>query len=280
MRDGWSIKQLIRKIVLSRTYQLSCQVDESNQQLDPDNRQLWRSTPRRLSVEAIRDSILAISGQLNLDPPHSSSVTDLGDQMVRGVALEKLQPTNNHRSIYLPVVRDYLPDLFDRFDFPSPSLVSGRRMATNVPAQALYLRNSPFVTEQALHAARRLLSNGEEETVLASGEEETGKSDAGSTVDGATDDGSAQVEARVDRAMRWVLARPATEAESQAALALILPILSAEPAIENGAEAAWAALFRALFATAEFRYLVDIDSSVDATKITSVRAVFLREETP
>jgi hypothetical protein len=279
MRDGWSIKQLIRKIVLSRTYQLSSQVDESNQQLDPDNRHLWRSTPRRLSVEAIRDSILAISGQLNLDPPHSSSVTDLGDQMVRGVALEKLQPTNNHRSIYLPVVRDYLPDLFDRFDFPSPSLVSGRRMATNVPAQALYLRNSPFVMEQALHAARRL---------MASGEEETGKSDAGSAVDGSTVDGAAQVKARVDRAMRRVLARPATEAERQAALALILPILSAEPAIENGAEAAWAALFRALFATAEFRYLVDIESSVDssvdslvgATKITSVHAAFLREETP
>ncbi|MEO2049350.1 MAG: DUF1553 domain-containing protein [Pirellulales bacterium] len=280
MRDGWSIKQLIQKIVLSRTYQLSCQVDESNQQLDPGYRQLWRGTPRRLSGEAGCDSILAISGQLNLDPPHSSSVTDLGDQMVRGIALEKLQPTNNHRSIYLPVVRDYLPDLFDRFDFPSPSLVSGRRMATNVPAQALYLRNSPFVTEQALHTARRL---------LASGEEETGKSDAGSTAEGATTggattDGAALVEARVDRAMRWALARPATEAERQAALALILPILSAEPAIENGAEAAWAALFRALFATAEFRYLVDIeswvDSSVDASKITSVRAAFLREETP
>ncbi len=223
MHEGWSVKQMIRAIVLSRTYQLSCQVDEANMQLDPDNRQLWRSTPRRLSVEAIRDAILAVSGQLDLDPPKSSSVTDLGDQMVRGVALEKLQPANNHRSIYLPVVRDYLPDLFDRFDFPSPSLVSGHRGATNVPAQALYLRNSPFVTEQALHAARRL---------LASGGETEDKSGAESTVNRA-----AVNEARIDKVMRWVLARPATDLERQAALALILPILNAEPAIDNGAEA-------------------------------------------
>ena len=151
----------VRAIVTSRTYQLSCQVDAAGIELDPDNRLLWRSTPRRLSVEAIRDAILAVSGQLEVDPPQGSPVTGLGDQMVRGVDPEKLQPPSNHRSVYLPVVRDYLPDLFDQFDFPSPSLVSGQRTVTNVPAQALYLRNSSFVAEQALQAARRLLASPE-----------------------------------------------------------------------------------------------------------------------
>ncbi|HIG29384.1 MAG TPA: DUF1553 domain-containing protein [Verrucomicrobiales bacterium] len=254
MGDGWSIKRMIRTIVLSRTYQLSCQVHTANLKRDPGNKLLWRSTPRRLSVEAIRDAILTISGQLDLTPPRSSSVTLLGDQMVRGVALEKLQPTNHHRSIYLPVVRDYLPDLFDRFDFPSPSLVSGRRMATNVPSQALYLRNSTFVAEQALHAAKRLLTH------------------------------KINDEAQIDQAMRWVFSRKATDIEREATLALILPIQKAAPAIENGETIAWASLFRALFATAEFRYLVDIESPDDSTsistQITAFDSVLSHEKNP
>ncbi len=232
MQDGWSIKRTIRKIVLSRTYQLSCATNEKNQNVDPENRLLWCATPRRLPVEIIRDAILAVSGQLDVKPPIGSPITALGDQMVRGVDVKKLQPPSNHRSVYLPVVRDYAPDMFDRFDFPSSSLVSGKRAVTNVPSQALFLRNSKFVTEQANHAARRLLADK-----------------------AATDDA-----ARVDLAMRWAFSRAPTEEERQDAFKLLKLILKAKKEIKNRDANAWAALFQSLFATAEFRYLVDIES--------------------
>ncbi|NOY43439.1 MAG: DUF1553 domain-containing protein [Planctomycetes bacterium] len=232
MQDGWSIKRTIRKIVLSRTYQLSCATNEKNQNVDPENRLLWCATPRRLPVEIIRDAILAVSGQLDIKPPTGSPVTALGDQMVRGIDVKKLQPPSNHRSIYLPVVRDYAPDMFDRFDFPSSSLVSGKRAVTNVPSQALFLRNSEFVTQQANHAARRLLA----------------------------DKAAADDAARVDLAMRWAFSRAPTDEERQDALKLLEPILKAKAEIKDRDASAWATLFQSLFATAEFRYLVDIKS--------------------
>ena len=227
MEDGWSIKDTIRKIVLSRTYQLSCAACVENEQVDPENRLLWRSTPRRLPVEMIRDAILAVSGELKLDRPSGSPVTALGDQLVRGVDTKKLQPPSSHRSVYLPVVRDYAPEMFDRFDFPSSSLVSGKRAVTNVPSQALFLRNSEFVATQAEHAAKRLLAN---------------KS--------VTTDAD-----RIDLALRWAFARPATLEESEAALHLL------EAA--TGEVKAWTALFLSLYSTAEFRYLVDIEEKGD-----------------
>ncbi len=231
MDDGWSIKRVVRKIVLSRTYQLSSATNEQNEQIDPENRLLWRSTPRRLPVEVIRDAILAVSGQLDLDRPTGSPVTVLGDQLVRGVDMKKLQPASNHRSVYLPVVRDYAPEMFDRFDFPSSSLVSGKRAVTNVPSQALFLRNSEFVVTQTEHAAKRLLAD------------ESAINDA----------------ARVDLAMRWAFSRAATEEESEGALQLLESIRKADVEMEDRDAKAWAALFRSLYATAEFRYLVDIN---------------------
>jgi len=232
-QEGWSVKRIIRTVMLSRVYQLSCDRDAENVKLDPDNRLLWRATPRRLEAEAIRDAVLAVSGQLDLDPWNGSAVTTLGDQLVRGVDTEKIQPSSNHRSVYLPVVRDYVPEVFDQFDFPSPSLVSGRRSVTNVPSQALYLRNSTFIAEQAKHAARRLLASKE-----------------------AADDA-----ARVDLAARWALGRGATDAERTAALQLIQQELIPQEKPHDGDNAvnAWAAWFHTLFITAEFRYLVDMN---------------------
>jgi len=232
MQEGWSIKQLIRNITTSHTYQLSSNANEQNMQIDPANNLLWRCSTRRLPVEVMRDAILAVSGQLDIAPPQGSTVTGLGDQMVRGVDTKKLQPPSNHRSVYLPVVRDYAPDMFDRFDFPSSALVSGKRATTNTPSQGLFLRNSEFVSEQASHAARRLLAD---------------KSVA--------DDAS-----RVDLAMRWVAGRGALDVEREEAIKLIDPIRKSETEIKDKDVAAWATLFQALFATAEFRYLVDIEA--------------------
>ncbi len=231
MEQGWSVKRMIRSIVLSRTYQLGCGFNAAQMSNDPDNRLLWRSTPRRLPVEIIRDAILAVSGQLEIDPPHGSSVTALGDRIVRNIGSEKLHPPNNHRGVYLPVVRNYASDMFDRFDFPSAALVSGKRAVTNVPTQALFLRNSDFVAKQANHAARRLLADKQ-----------------------AADDAN-----RIDLAMRWSFSRSATQTEREEALKLIAPIQKSKAKIEDRDVAAWAVLFQALFTTAEFRYLVDIE---------------------
>ncbi len=271
IEDGWSVKKMVRAIMLSRTYQLSSHVEQNNMKADPDNRLLWRQTPRRLEAEAIRDAILAVSGQLDLERPEASTVTGLGDKLARSIPLEKIQPPSRHRSVYLPIVRDYVPELFDLFDFPSPSLVTGQRSVTNVPSQALYLRNSSFVAEQARHAAERLLASAE-----------------------ATDDPH-----RVALAMRWALGRTPSEAETTAALQLIAEVKQAsaakaqeaaaaakeaeaakegekaaegeEPkaAVEataddgsanSGSIDAWSAWFLTLFTTAEFRYLVDIEA--------------------
>jgi len=230
MNQGWSVKKAIRSIVLSRTYQMSSAVDEVGMKTDPNGLYLWRFTPRRLEAEAIRDSILAVSGQLDLNRPVGSTVTALGDQLARGIPLEKIQPPSNHRSVYLPIVRDYVPEIFDLFDFPSPSLASGSRSVTNVPAQALYLRNSPFVTDQARHAARRLLASA----------------------DVTTD------QERANLAAQWALSRPLTEEQQSQVVGLVEKVRTSQAEDDHSEVNAWAAWFQALFSTAEFRYLVDI----------------------
>ncbi|MFH1302648.1 MAG: PSD1 and planctomycete cytochrome C domain-containing protein [Planctomycetota bacterium] len=230
VKEGWSTKRMIRAIMLSRVYQLSSAPDPGNMQIDPDNGLLWRASPRRLEAEAIRDAILTVSGQLDFHRPAASTVTPLGDQLARSIPMEKLQPPSNHRSVYLPVVRDYVPELFDLFDFPSPSLVSGNRAVTNVPSQALYLRNSQFITDQSRHAAERLLASKQ-----------------------ATDDS-----AKVELALRWALTRAPSNQEKQGALQLIQQVRKTGDPKNKATEVdAWAAWFQTLFMTAEFRFLVD-----------------------
>jgi hypothetical protein len=123
-----------------------------------------------------------------------------------------------------------VPELFDLFDFPSPSLVSGRRSVTNVPSQALYLRNSAFIAEQARCAAERLLAD-----------------------EPLTDDAD-----RVDLAVRWALGRGASEAEKAGALELIKQVRETNTESDNNITA-YSAWFLTLYTTAEFRYLVDIN---------------------
>ncbi len=232
VNEGWSVKKMVRAMVLSRTYQLSSAINEKSLTVDPNNRLLWRASPRRLDAEAIRDAILMVSGKLDLKRPVGSTVTPLGDKLVRSISTEKIQPPSNHRSVYLPVVRDYVPELFELFDFPSPSLVSGARAITNVPSQALYLRNSKFVAEQARIAAQRLIASTE-----------------------ASDDAG-----RVSLAIQWSLGREPSEVERNAALQLINEIKQAEVKEGDSKDVnAWSAWFLTLYTTAEFRYLVDAE---------------------
>lgn len=155
---GWSTKQLIKYIVTSQTYRQSAKFNPAHHEIDPDNVLLWRTTPRRLDAEVIRDAMLSVSGKLDPRPAKGSVVAGAGDgyaAQLQRQAGSRLYDTN-HRSVYLPAVRDNLPESMSLFDAADPSLVVGGRDNTTVPAQSLYLMNSPFVIQQAEATAERL----------------------------------------------------------------------------------------------------------------------------
>ena len=106
--------------------------------------------------------MLVVSGELDATRPTGSLVgREIGDRPISLIGLDARLPADldgsRHRSVYLPVLRDRLPDVLDLFDFAEPSLVTGDRETTNVPVQALYLMNSPFVQARAKALADRLM---------------------------------------------------------------------------------------------------------------------------
>ena len=150
VEQGWSVKKLIREIVLSRVYQLSTEAGEQAK-VDVENELLWRQNRRRLQAEAIRDSVLLVSGQL--DPKMGGATIKTGTKIEYGYKFE-----GTRRSLYTPVFRNTPLEILAVFDFADPNLVVGTRTTSSVPTQALYLMNSPFVREQAGLAAKQLLS--------------------------------------------------------------------------------------------------------------------------
>ncbi len=161
MDQGWSVKQLIRQIVLSRAYQLASSYDPKNFEADPDNTLVWRMSKKRLEAEAIRDAILCASGRLILEPPIGSAVARAGEGFAGPNRGFDQDAQDLHRAVYLPVVRDQVSESLALFDFADPSLVTGDRATTSGPSQALYLMNNPFVLRQAEAAAQRLRSSAE-----------------------------------------------------------------------------------------------------------------------
>jgi hypothetical protein len=140
--QGWSMKQLHRQMVYSAAYRQQSNDRPQARQSDPENRLLWRINRRRLEWEPLRDSLLAVSGRIDLN---------LGGKAVELTT----QPFTRRRSIYGSIDRQDLPNLFRVFDIASPDSSSPRRPRTTVPQQALFLMNSPFVVEQAQSLAQR-----------------------------------------------------------------------------------------------------------------------------
>lgn len=161
--DGWSVKRLIRRIVLSRVYQLDSTHNDANHAIDPDNELLWKANARRLDAETIRDSILAASGQLDLDPVIGSAIARAGDGPVGGDRFQAIREEQivsakgRYRSVYLPIARSVQPEALAVFDFADPSGVLGARDTTIVPPQALYMLNGDFVQELATAMAQRVI---------------------------------------------------------------------------------------------------------------------------
>ena len=180
MKNNWSMKSLVREIVMSRTYRQSSVADPKAVVADPENRLLSHMNRRRLDAESIRDTILTVSGQLKLDVGGRTS-GEVGSDY-------NYKHTDLRRSAYAVIFRNSLPEIFDAFDFADPSVCNGRRNTSTVAPQALFLMNNPFVIAQAKHTAERLLN-------------ESGIDDAG----------------RVDLAFRLTLGRGPASAEKQLA---------------------------------------------------------------
>lgn len=157
---NWSVKDLIREIVTSRAYRMSSDYDAVAFAKDPENRFLWRATPRRLDAESLRDAILAVSGQIDLRRPLGSTVAAAGVGFIgRTIPESSLVDESAHRSVFLPIVRGTVPESLALFDFIDPSLSAGKREITTVPSQALYLMNSSFVMAAAEAMAKALFTD-------------------------------------------------------------------------------------------------------------------------
>ncbi|HYP06490.1 MAG TPA: DUF1549 and DUF1553 domain-containing protein, partial [Bryobacteraceae bacterium] len=155
VESGWSVKGLVRKLVLTRTYRLSADSVTSHKQIDPANRLLWRHAPRRLQAEELRDAMLFASGRLELRPPAVAPSSNLRmvEMQDNGPESRSMHERANHslaRSVYLPLLRGLTPSALQAFDPVAQTLVTGQRDATTVPTQALFLLNSGFVRKQAL----------------------------------------------------------------------------------------------------------------------------------
>jgi hypothetical protein len=273
---GWSVKELVRELVLTRTYQLSADATPGHLAADPANRLLWRHAPRRMTAEEIRDATLAAAGTLDRTRPAGSPaqnlrMVEMRDNGPEATTIHDKADTSTHRSLYLPLLRGLTPKALEVFDPVEQTLVTGRRETTTVPGQALFLLNSPFVRKQSLALAERVLK------------------EKGPDTD------------RVRAAYRLALGRAATEQEVERALAFLgeyestarefypdnlappprparrakaLPDDPAEPPADpdqidqtgvaaseeavnapDARTAAWLAFAQALFGSAEFRYV-------------------------
>ena len=253
VQNDWSTKKLIREIVTSRVYRLSAEYSEENYLADPDNQWLWRHQPRRLEAEVIRDCMLAIGGQLDPNRPRRSLIADAGPAVVRdGVLMTGAAPSmtddsmvsngqqrrrgrnsqsvrlkqiafdvdSNHRSVYLPVVRDQVTRSMDVLDFADPNRPVGQREESNTPDQGLYFLNNPFVIKQSKSLAKKIASD----------------QNAKSTVD------------KLKLAFESVYGRPVEQNELRAARNFCSTMRN-EPL-----EKQLTAFCQALFASAEFRY--------------------------
>ena len=216
--DHWSTKQLIRRLCLTSAFRMASEVSRESSQSDPENRLLAQAFRRRLDAESIRDSLLQISGALDLS-------------IQSGRTFEKLSTYDNEfhhdehpvfcRSVYVPSFRNTMLDLFEVFDVANPNIVSGQRINSLRPAQSLFMLNSPFVMDQATQAAGKFLISPEFQ--------------------------QQDLTYSVNNAWRICLGRRPSHAELHAALDSI----NERPDSED----AWSTLFHSLFASVDFQYV-------------------------
>jgi hypothetical protein len=157
VENGWSIKKMIRTMMLSRTYRLASTGNPEHP--DAGNKLRWRQNPKRLELEPLRDTLLHLAGELTFDRPQGIQVAGTGGKGRHGITRGLLGIEEPYRTIYLPVVRDNIPELFSTFDFPGPTQIKGQRDVTTVAPQALFFMNNPFVEQTAARIAEKTGKN-------------------------------------------------------------------------------------------------------------------------
>tara|TARA_R110002049_G_scaffold285698_3_gene466886 strand:- start:36691 stop:39258 length:2568 start_codon:yes stop_codon:yes gene_type:complete len=230
-QQNWSIKSVVREVVMSRTYRLSTSYDENSYAADSENRLRWRMDRRRLEAEPLRDAMLAVSGRLRFQPLEGSLVMQIGEGEVgRNIDTSVLDEPFDHRSVYLPIIRGIIPEQLRVFDFPEPSNVQGLRDSNTTPTQSLYLMNSPFVMRASESFADHLLA----QTQL--------KTDAD----------------RVTHAHLRCFARAPDQKQIREAIEFIDDLATrskANHAAPDARRRAWAAYCQSLLASAPFRFI-------------------------
>lgn len=227
--EKWSVKSLIRTIVLSRTYRLSSADNATSGHMDPDNALLWRHSRRRLDAESLRDSVLLVSGKLDLAPAEGSDVAHL-DVLVNKAG--NLHRPSVHRSVFLCRLRNSDPPDLAAFDLPDSTKPVGQRPVTTLPSQSLFLMNSAFMVEQSGHFA-----------ALLGG-------------DVSSEAGDAE---RIRSAYRKALDRDPQPAEVQRAAeylqAIDASLAKLEPDRAKRRTRAWTSFAQALLTSSEFRFI-------------------------
>ena len=227
VENGWSIKGLVEMLVTTRAYRMSSVASAQALQTDPANALLQHMPVRRLEAEAIRDSLLAISGKL--DRTMFGAKAPIRDMYAPEKSAETLVHGDDRRGVYQEIRRNRRDPFLEIFDQPMPSTTRGRRDVTNVPAQALALMNSPFVIGAAREWGRR----------LAGGEGHT-------------------LESRVDYMFAKALGRSPTPAQRESMLTFISGLAEEETAASHevlGNPEVWSRLAHTLFNFKEFLYV-------------------------
>ena len=263
--DGWSVKKLVRTLVLSHTYRLGEDAPAAWREIDPENRLLWRHSPRRLDAEEIRDSMLAAAGRLQLGPPAGSpakelKMIELRDNGPLAGAIREAANRSEVRSIYLPLLRGITPDALAAFDPVAQTLVTGQRETTTVPTQALFLLNSAFARKQSLALAETLLAKTQAtdlERIRQAHVLVLGRSPAPPEIERARSflrhyQTSFQPQPRPEP-----VHQTEASADPDADDMDRTEYVPAEPSVqpEDSRTAAWMAMVQALFASAEFRFV-------------------------
>jgi hypothetical protein len=276
IRDGWSLKKIVRSVVLSRTYQLSSAESTSLRQIDPANRLLWRHSPRRLTAEEIRDASLVATGLLNPSRPAQATAKNLKVIEIRNngpeaakIAEEAL--TSPHRSVYLPLVRGLTPTSLAVFDPAEQGMVSGQRDATTVAPQALYLLNDPFIRQQSRALAERVRQTKADDTerIALAYESILGRPATAAEAERAetylADYSQLAAQVLAEQKPIKVAAKPKQAAKEEKLITPAddpdnvdqtdLTIRKEDRGPTDPQLAAWASFCQALFGSAEFRYL-------------------------
>ncbi|MCU0710465.1 MAG: PSD1 and planctomycete cytochrome C domain-containing protein [Pirellula sp.] len=288
VNNGWSIKKLIRKLVLSKSYQQSSDKNAESFSKDPDNRLYWRHSPRRLESEELRDTILASAQRLRLERPkqsasHSLVVRELRNNGPEAKAILDDAAASEFRSLYLPLLRTLVPSNLAPFDYVEQGMVTGKRDTTTVPTQSLFLLNAHFVRDHSVLVAQRLTKQSNstsEELVRTAYRSILHRSPSENELKLATDflvdyrnsieaasqpPASKEIATEVNEASadatlsgtssnkKAIIDNAAAPEDSRDVVAESVESRKAEPRDSN--EAAVAAFVQALYASAEFRYV-------------------------